>query len=196
MFAAVLDTNVLWPSLQRDFLLSMAIEGLYRPLWSDAILEELHRHEQYKLADRGVDSATALAKADRLVQQMTSAFSDALVTGWEGLDGTFGLPDVDDEHVLAAAVVGGAGVIVTDNVKHFPTDKVPSHIQVIRGKDFAADSADVDPQRAARAICQVAGRRTNPQQTPHELLDLLVQRYAMEAVHEIVLPALNDMTVG
>lgn len=129
MFAALLDTNVLWPSLQRDFLLSMAIEGLYRPLWSEAILAGLHRHEQCKLTDRGADPATALVKADRLVQEMTRAFSDALVTGWEGLEGTFALPDADDEHVPAAAVVGGAGAIVTDNGKHFPIGKVPSHIQ-------------------------------------------------------------------
>ena len=196
MFAALLDTNVLWPSLQRDFLLSMAIEGVYRPLWSEAILAELHRHEQYKLTDRGADPATALVKADRLVQEMTRAFSDALVTGWEGLEGTFGLPDADDEHVLAAAVVGGAGAIVTDNGKHFPIDKIPGHIQIIPVRDFAANTADVDPQRAARALCQIAGRRANPPQTPHNLLDLLVQRYGMVAVQEIVLPALNDMIDG
>lgn len=110
MVAAILDTCVLWPSLQRDFLLSMAIEGLYRPLWSEAILEELRRHEQYKLIDRGAEEADAHTRADRLVNNMRLHFGDPLVASWEPLEGTLGLPDPDDEHVLAAAVVGGAGV--------------------------------------------------------------------------------------
>jgi hypothetical protein len=67
VFAALLDTCVLWPSLQRDFLLSMAVEGLYRPLWNVIILEELHRHERYKLIDWGNEEAAALARADHLL---------------------------------------------------------------------------------------------------------------------------------
>ena len=169
MFSALLDTNVLWPSLQRDFLLSMAIEGLYRPLWSEAILEELHLHEQYKLIDRGTEPADALVKADFLVEQMRTAFDDALVTGWEALDGTYGLPDPDDEHVVAAAVVGNAGAIVTDNLKDFPAERVPSHINIITGKEFAENTADVNPEAAVRALIAISRRHKLTPQTPREL---------------------------
>lgn len=192
MFAAILDTCVLWPSLQRDFLLSMAVEGLYRPLWSEAILEELHRHEQLKLMERDQASGEeALAAAERLIGSMRVAFDDALVLGWEPLAGTFGLPDVDDEHVVAAAVVGGAGAIVTDNLKHFPAEKVPNDIQVLSAVRFASDTADVNPEHAANAIREISRRHKNPSRTPQEILDLLVHRYGMADVADLVSPLVD-----
>src|SRR5215217_5303580 len=116
MFNALLDTCVLWPSLQRDFLLSLAIEGVYRPMWNSVILEELAYEEARKLVNRGSDPAEAICRADRLISEMRRAFDDAEVGQWEHLEGTYTLPPANDEHVLAAAVAGKADAIVTHNI--------------------------------------------------------------------------------
>lgn len=181
---ALLDTNVLWPSLQRDFLLSLGIERLYRPLWSDVILEELEFHESLKLARRGADQADAQARAARLVEQMRNSFGDALVTGWEGLEGSYGLPDPDDEHVVAAAVVGGAGAIVTHNIKDFPEAKIPGSLQVLKPAEFLTNTVAVDPMRAWKAIDEISRRsgRKGPGVTPDEVLETLASRYGLDEV--------------
>lgn len=181
MFIAVLDTSVLWPSLQRDFLLSLAIEGMYRPVWSAAILDELEEHESLKLQRRDVAEVDAGQSARRLVATMRAAFADAEVTGWEPLEGTYMLPDPDDEHVLAAAVVAGAGAIVTSNLRDFPTAKVPDPIEVLPPAEFAANTVALNPSAARRAVAEIAARsgRHGEQLTDTRVLDLLVERYDM-----------------
>jgi hypothetical protein len=62
-------TSVLWPSLQRDFLLSLAIEGIYRPLWSSAILAELEYTETQKLIDRREQPDVAAMRARHLIDR-------------------------------------------------------------------------------------------------------------------------------
>ena len=129
MFAAVLDTCVLWPNLRRDFFLSLTAEGVYRPLWSDRILEELE-YEEALLETSGAGADEARTRAAALIGRMNSAFDDSCVTGWERLHGTYGLPDPDDEHIVAAAEFAGAGAIVTMNTKDFPADRLPSSIGI------------------------------------------------------------------
>lgn len=186
MFAALLDTSVLWPSLQRDFLLSLAIEGLYRPLWSSAILAELEFHETQKLMNRGEQPAAAAARAGHLISQMTTAFDDALVESWEPHEGTFDLPDPNDEHVVAAALVGGAGAIVTVNLRDFPIAKIPAHIKVLSPAAFAADTVAVSPDVALRAVQTMASRYSAPPLTTEEILNRLAQRYQMTEAVELI----------
>ncbi|WP_432981615.1 PIN domain-containing protein [Dactylosporangium sp. CA-233914] len=187
MFTAVLDTCVLWPSLQRDFLLSLAVEGMYRPVWSSVILDELEYHEAVKLVSRGEEQVTANQRASRLVDRMRAAFDDAEVRGWEPLDGTFGLPDPNDEHVLAAAVVAGAGAVVTANVKDFPASRLPLGIEVLPPSEFAANTVALDPVRAANALSAIAQRsgKRGPERTVDQVLDALVSRYHMDQVAAI-----------
>ncbi len=79
MFAALLDTCTLWPSLRRDVLLSFAAEGLYRPLWSTTVLEELQDAETQKLIRRGISPDTAELRAVKLIANMRHAFDDSEV---------------------------------------------------------------------------------------------------------------------
>ena len=81
MFTATLDTSVLWPSLQRDFLLSLAIEGAFRPTWSSVILDELEFHEAAKLVKRGVPEVEAAGRAASLIAAMRREFEDAVDRG-------------------------------------------------------------------------------------------------------------------
>ncbi|WP_410875208.1 PIN domain-containing protein [Nocardia sp. A7] len=187
MFVVVLDTCVLWPSRQRDFLLSLAVEGLYRPLWSDAILDELEEHEDLKLVEREIcPPVEAKRRAQRLVRTLRENFDDALVENWEPYEGTFDLSDPDDEHVLAAAVVGGAGAIVTTNVKDFPEGKVPRHIQVVEPAQFAADTVSTSPEVALRAVQCMSDRLRNPPQSVDELLETFESKYGMTEAVELI----------
>lgn len=194
MFTATLDTSVLWPSLQRGFLLPLAIEGAYRPTWSSVILDELEFHEEAKLVKRGTSRAEAAARASTLVAAMRREFADAEVEGWEPLEGTFGLPDPDDEHVVAAAVIAGAGAIVTENVRDFPSDKIPPSIQVLGAREFAKNTVALSPRYARAAVQEIANRsgRYGPELTVDAILDILQDRYGMIEAVDMMVEAMTE----
>lgn len=113
-------------------------------------------------------------------------FNDAEVVDWEPHVGRFGLPDPDDEHVLAAAVAGHAGAIVTENFRDFPADKVPPGIEVIGPAEFAANTVAVAPDLALHAVAEMSRRRRNPPESVELLLDALVSMYKMSEAVEFI----------
>lgn len=188
MFTALLDSCILLPSTQRDFLLSLAFEGAYRFILSEAILVELEVDEERKRMERGDSQAMAEEKAQQLVKNMRASFQDSIVTDWQGLERTYGLPNPNDEHVLAAAVVGGAGSIVTENLRDFPEAKIPNGIKVATAKKFALDTVSMRPNLGVRAVEAMSTRsgRKHAQQSPEAILDTLDRIYGMDAATSLI----------
>jgi len=79
----VLDACVLIPSRLRDFLLSLAAEGVYRPIWNTVIMAELEYHERERHHNFGLPDTDADQIARNLTAQMNAAFNDSLTEGWE-----------------------------------------------------------------------------------------------------------------
>ena len=99
-FSAMLDACVLVPVTLADTLLRLAEASLYRPLWSARIITETVRAIEEVHPQLSADDIRNRADA------MDAAFGDASVTGWEALEHVISLPDPDDCHVVAAAIIG------------------------------------------------------------------------------------------
>ena len=118
---AFLDACVLYPALLRNFLMHLALRDLFQARWSDRVHEEwiavlLHNRPDLTFAQ--------LARTRRLMDQN---IDEALVSGYEHLIDRITLPDPKDRHVLAAAIHGGASIIVTVNLRDFPPEVLATY---------------------------------------------------------------------
>jgi predicted nucleic acid-binding protein len=161
-FPALFDTNVLYGALLNDCVLSLAELGLFRPLWSAEILLELRRN---LLAENERPSLV-----EKRVATMEEFFPDAMVRGHESLiDEMTNHPK--DRHVLAAAVRGGAEVLVTFNLKDFPeSSTAPYDIEVVHPDKFLLDQLDLYPGATIRALQEVVSNYDSPAMTMDDYL--------------------------
>jgi hypothetical protein len=113
-YTALLDANVLYPAPVRDLLLQLAVTDVYKARWT----ADIHREWMENLLEN--EPHRDRAKLERTRHLMGSNTRDALVKGYEALIPSLRLPDANDRHILAAAIVGRCDVIVTANLKHFP----------------------------------------------------------------------------
>ena len=141
-YSAVLDACVLVPMALCDLLLRLAEEpAMYRPLWSEQILTEMARALKTKLHRSSEEVVWRR-------QQMKQAFPEAMVTVPSALlKAVECIPDKDDQHLLAAAIMARANAIVTQNTRHFPKDCCQKY-GVLRQtpEDFLIDQYRLHPQ--------------------------------------------------
>ena len=143
---ALLDANVLYPTVMREILLGAAKAGFYRPLWSPRLIEEWMRAaERRSAADR------ALAEGD--AARVRTSFPKAMVTPGEGLLARLWLPDPADIHVLAAAIAGNADLIVTQNARDFPRNVLREEgLERIDADGLLMGFWQADPDRMAGVV--------------------------------------------
>jgi predicted nucleic acid-binding protein len=163
-FVALLDACVLYPVELRNLLLCVAEQGLYRPAWSQTVLSEMRKNilqNNPHLVDE---------QLDHLVDQMKQAFPEAMVEGYQALESSM-TNDVEDRHVLAAAIRGRADVVVTFNLKHFrPEHCEPYDLDVQTPDDFLLHAFHLRPNRFWAAVETQVSRNRN---TPNTVADLL-----------------------
>jgi len=162
---AVYDACVLYPAVVRDLLMRLAVAGLVRARWTERIHDEWMRSV---LRDRPDLRREDLERTRRLMDRHAL---DALVEGDESSIEGIGLPDSDDRHVVAAAVRCGATVIVTSNLRDFPTAVLgPLGIEA-RGPDaFAAGLFESDAEGVIGAVRAQRGALRDPVVTAEGML--------------------------
>jgi predicted nucleic acid-binding protein len=114
--------------------------SLYRIVWTEELLQEIGR------------TLTKLGRTPFQVQRrlnlMRDHFPEAMVNITPELVAAIGsLPDADDRHVVAAAILGHADAIITANTKHFPAECLSRYNLVCQGPDeFLVHQYYLDPE--------------------------------------------------
>lgn len=164
----VLDANVLYPAPLRDFLLHLADLKLFKPKWTDIIQREWVRN---LLKNRPDLTREKLAMT---VRAMNLAFPDAAIKGYESVIDILTLPDIDDRHVLAAALKTGANGIITFNLKDFPDEYVNKLGVTAQHPDsFVYDLISMNKETSFQALENQAALLKNPPMTIDEVLQNL-----------------------
>ena len=157
----LLDACVLFPTVMREMLVGAAAAGGFAPVWSARILEEWARATR-----RLPEGAEAVARLE--IALLREAWPDAEVAVEPDLVERLSLPDPDDRHVLAAAIAGGAEVLLTLNRADFPTRTLARHGILLREPDgflteMAAEGVDIAAVAAAvQARAERASGRPQP----------------------------------
>ena len=161
-FTAVIDACVFYGMLKTDTLMSLCSRGLFAAKWSERIENEWIRHLIEKMPNK---EAEIIRRRDT----MRVAVPDWAVCpkGIASIEQSLQLPDMNDRHVLAAAMIGHADCIVTDDKWGFDDEIVSQYgIEIIDTDSFIVNQLDLDEYQALAALKAMRLRWKNPDATP------------------------------
>ena len=165
-FVVVYDACVLYPASIRDLLVELTHTGLLRAKWTARI------HIEWIEAVIRARPELDRVRLERVAHLMNIKVPDCLVTDFELLEpGLSSLPDLDDRHVLAAAIHCGAQEIVTFNLCDFPERMLrPYGIRAIHPDEFVEHLLDLNFEAVCEAVRWIRRRLVNPPRSADELI--------------------------
>jgi predicted nucleic acid-binding protein len=168
---AVLDACVLYSAPLRDFLLNLATQKLYQPKWSEKINEEWTRNLLKNRPDLNIESI------ENTIKLMNDTYRSANVkeiNDYSEFLQKLDLPDKDDRHVLATAILSEAKFIVTFNLKDFPSDKLEMYnVNSISPDDFCLLLFEIDSETVKEGFLNQLRTLKNPPLSVQKLLENL-----------------------
>ncbi|MFJ6553062.1 hypothetical protein ACIQNT_12500 [Streptomyces luteogriseus] len=182
-YSVILDAGTLVPGYLRNALLHLAAYVTYRPLWTERIWAEALQEacQLNPLADR--------ARLEQINKSIQSRFGDdAMVTGWERHESAM-TNNVQDRHVLAAAVASNANGVVTTDPGSFPEpSRQPFSLALYSPDDFLVDRLNWTPSKVLSAVeaqaAETARGGAGERLSAEDILDKLeekVPNFAREA---------------
>ncbi|MGQ0433079.1 MAG: PIN domain-containing protein [Microthrixaceae bacterium] len=164
---AVLDADVLVPILVCDLLLTAFDHDLYQPVVTPKILDEV---------ERNLIRAHPALSADRLrarVDDMRVALRRHTLADSEAGTAVAGV-NAKDRHVVAAALVSGARVVVTNDRRlQREIAELGSSVRAVSADEFAVTLNDADTQGMRAVVDTLVAKRVRRFITREELLDRL-----------------------
>lgn len=179
-FTAVLDANVLYPVVIRDYLIWLSVYELYSPKWTNKLLDEFTDIFEKKKMNISSD------RIQKQVDLMNQACPDAMVSKYDDLISSVKLKDEDDKHVVAAALKCNANVIVTHNLKDFPNLYLETIGLTAAGPDtFIADVIDLSPDRCCDTFREMLLTKNKPPYEESEYLEIFRNNGLKETAKEL-----------
>lgn len=160
-----------------DLLIRLGLTGLSQPKWSATIEDEWQRN---LLANR---TELTLEQIQRTAALMNATVPNAMITGFEPLTESVDLPDLDDRHVVAAAVRSNAETIVTSNLKEFPVPVLDAFgIEALHQDDFLMDFFDLNRALVLSAVNSQLSKLRKPPMSVDDYLEALLRQGMAQTV--------------
>jgi PIN domain len=177
---ALLDANVLYPAPLRDLFMNLAVLDVFQARWTNQI------HDEWTcnlLKNRPDLSASQIERTRAL---MNLHVRDCLVSNFEHLIPALQLPDLDDRHVLAAAIHSQSKRIVTANLNHFPSQSLEAYdIQALSPDDFVLQLLETRQMGVLTALREQRNNLLKPSITAQTLLEILQQQGLKRSVERL-----------